>query len=282
MPTLQQTWSELEAYVEQIFFSQLTDKVAGYADDLAQQIEKDINSALNTFFKDLAGMIQPGLNAMPDELQLYSNGSWPELSERYYYWKNPSNKGRQHESSDFFMLSELPRIKRNSTKSKQQWRQKRVKTLKELKANPSLRMRLAKLANPSAYYGKVAVTIESHTKVNRGGRRQYKAGTFRQGVNVGGQTIKSASDYVTLTVNWLPAISGLDPDRRGVTENPQPRSEAQGLQQLPEDVKTKLLNHEHNEMGTAYRPLLGPYMLWYQDTVIRRIVKSAISTYGPT
>jgi hypothetical protein len=202
-------------------------------------------------------------------------GSWGELSNRYYSWKNPSSITRDNRSSNFFMLSELARIKRNSTKSKQQWRQKRVKTVKQLKASPSLRMQISNLANPSAYYGKVSVTIESHTKVNRGGRRQYKAGTFRQGVNVGGQVIRSASDFVTLSVVWLPAINGLDPLTRGVTENPR------GGAALPDSLRTKLLNHEHNEQGVAYRPLLGPYMLWYQDMVIRRIVKSAIAPYGP-
>lgn len=282
MPTLDQTWDDLGTYVEQMFFSDLQGKVEGYAKTLATLIEKNVNRQLNTFFKDLAGMIQPGLEGPPDDLAHYSDEStWAELSDPYYKWKNPSSKARDARGSDFFMLSELARIKRNSSKSRAQWRQKRVLTGKELKASPSLRMQISKLANPSAYYGKVTVTITSHTKLIGGGvRRSYKTGVQRNGEPMRGRVALN-SDFVTLSVDWLPAISGLDPLVRGVTENPPPGKASKGLQRLPDDVRKKLNGHAFNHNGPAYRPLLGPYMLWYQDTKIRKIIADTIAPYGP-
>jgi hypothetical protein len=276
MRPFEQTWDDLEAYVEKVFFATLTDDILGYADTLSLKIEREIRKQLKSFFLDLSNMFGDWVQSEPEWVREIS-GPWQEFSLSYFKFKNPASRSRKDQRMDFFVYSELPRIVRNSRKSRLQRRAK-VKTARELARSPSLRMMIRNLGDPAQYWGDVSVTIESHTKINRGGRRQYKAGTSRDGQNLGGKTIKFSTDYVTISVEWLPALNGLDVLERGVTETP-----SKGYAALPRSVQTKLLNKEYRDSdhAPAYRPLLGPYMLWYQDTTIRQIMKKATAAYGP-
>jgi hypothetical protein len=276
---LDQTWREVEAYVEDMFFTQLTEQIAGFADALGLQIEADIRRGLERFFAELSTLIN-GLEAAP-EWVTDNDGTWEELSASYLKFKNPKVNSSRDYRNNFFVLSELARIKRNSKKSRA-LRRRQMVSAAQLRKNPSLRMQIARLGNVADYFGDVSVSIESHTRINRGGRRQYKAGTFRGDVNMGGKQIKFNSDFVTLTVKWLPALDGLDVLERGVTEDAANHgAKVGGLRPLPADVRKKLMNHEYNNYGTAYRPLLGPYMLWYQDTQVREMIRKSVAQYGP-
>jgi hypothetical protein len=266
-----QTWDELEQYVEDIFFTELNKKVDGVSVDLADVIEKKLTKQLDDFFRNLGNMVGQWTTDAPDWVQ-YHSGPWPDYSKAYAVWKRVKERG----THDYFKLSELPFIKRNS-KASRKLRRKMVKTKEELKATPSLAMELRELGNPSEYWGNVSVWIESHTNTaGADGKRRYNKGTYRKGVaQHSGRIMSPTTDFVTLHVQWLPLLDGLDVLERGVTEE-------SGGMALPDDVQKKLMNRLfRNDGKQAYRPLLGPYMLWYQDTTVRKMLKDVSAPYGP-
>jgi hypothetical protein len=264
MPTFDEEWYAVEEYFADVFFTELNKKVDGVSVDLRDEIEKAVIKACDGFFRNLSNMIGDWTNNTPQFAEYYV-GEWEDYSASYYKWKKVSERGQYN----WFMLSELPRIKRNSKKSRA-LRRKMVRSKDELKRSPSLRMQLRSLAAPSEYWGEPVVYIDSHTNTaGADGKRRYNAGVRRLGSNKGGQIMKSDADFVTLDIRWLPYLNGVDVLARGATEY------VAGRQTFPTSMVDKLMNTE-----TAYRPLLGPYILWYQNTVIRQTLKNITTKYG--
>jgi hypothetical protein len=299
-------YEEVSSYMESVFFTKITDNLATYADKMALRIQRDINSHMDSFFAGLADMIKPGLEDIPHQLSP-TGVTWPVLSEHYFNWKNSTeaHNTRGAAQSNMFMLRELPKIVRiapgRKTSKSKRARRTRVYSDSQLRKSPSLRDEIRRLGNPAQYYGPVTVFIESHTHISPGGHRLYKAGTFRDGImnsRNGGFDLKSdriskKSDYVTITVDWMPALMGVSLQERGVPEQPSTHAHARSagmdegpeqdalaslaksVKDLPETVTNRLLNREH-----AYRPLLGPYMVYYQNSVVRNIIRNATSRFG--
>lgn len=265
MPTFDDQWDDLTGYFAEIFFTELNKKVDGVAVDLKKVLETEITKSLDNFFRNLANQLGDWATEPPDYV-MYHSGSWIEYAASYYKFKKVADRGEHN----WFALSELPRIRRNSRKSRS-LRRRQVKSAAQLKQNPSLRMLLRNLDSPTAYWGDVTVDIWRRTNTDgKDGKRRYNKGVERLGVNKGGQIMKSDADFLTLSVHWLPMLNGMDLLERGVTERRAP-----GHKALPGRVTDILENHEH-----AYRPLLGPYILWYQDTVIKKTMKNITDKYG--
>jgi hypothetical protein len=280
---LDKEWAEVKAYVEDIFFTDLNEKIEGVAVDLADEIEKSITKQLDTFFSNLANMFGNWANGAPDWV-LDTNGEWQNYAYSYADFKQVKKRG----SRDFFVLREMApafRGKSNLDRYLRRQRQKRdTKTRKkgQLKG-PSLKQEIKSLANPSKYWGRPLVLIESHTNTRgRDGKRRYNKGVTRMGSHPGGRIMNIKGDFVTLHVEWLPALSGLDVLERGITEEPAAAMGKGAGASLPHDVIAKLMNREmRNDGKLAYRPLLGPYMLWYQDTTVRQVMRKTALPYGP-
>jgi hypothetical protein len=244
---------QLRAIVEDRFFTALTDELAATADELALAIEADVKRALRTFFSSLASKLT-GLTGPFPEITRYVGSDWIPLGFEY-------EKYRKYGQTDFFVYSELPIVRRRTHKSQSL---KRSTIGLKRDRERSLRNQLAEITDFAKFYGDVIVTVESNTKINKGGRREYIAGTTRNGMRVGGQKISTKSDFLTIKVDWAPKLAGLDVLQRGVTEaNLNPR------------VKRKLLNSQ-----AQYRPLVGPYMLYYQNAVISLIIDRSLKANG--
>lgn len=245
-------FAEIRAYVEDRFFSRITDQLAKSADEIGVEIQKTVTTALNGFFYSLSQQLN-GLTAPAGSIQPYVP-DWVPLGFEYEQYRK---QGR----TDFFVFSELPILRRRTVKSKKLKRStmglKRDRSL-------SLKKQLSEIKDFSKIYGTVVVMVDSHTTINKGGRRQYKAGTTRNGMRIGGQMVKKASDFVTITVDWVPKLAGQDVMTRGVTEaglNPR--------------VRRKLMNSK-----ASYRPLVGPYLQFYRDTTIKQLINGTILKYG--
>lgn len=245
---------EIQAWVADRFFTELNDRLAQNAEALADNIEKALTIALNTFFSTVANALKgESLTAPPSQIAAYLP-AWKDLNPEYEVYQ-------KHGQIDYFVFSELPRLKRRTARAREKTR--KTMGLQYDRAN-SLRNQLGQIRDFSKVYGTIQVEITSMTKVNRGGRRQYRAGTQRNGANVGGKPIKFDADYVTIAINWVPKLAGMDVMRRGVTEGP-----------LNPRVKRKLLNHDD-----AYRPLIGPFLLYYQDKTVNQIINANIKRFG--
>lgn len=243
----------LRAFVEDRFFSTVTDQLAASADGIGVEIQSVLTQLLKGFFASLAAKLN-GLDEPFEEIRPIVGGSWIPLGLEY-------EKYRKFGQTDYFVYSELPILRRRTYRSR-----KLRRTTIGLKRDrtESLRNQMKRINNFAELYGAVIVNLESHTTINRGGRRQYKAGTLREGVRVGGQITRKSSDFVSIVVDWVPNLTGQDVLVRGVTE-----------EKLNPRIKRKLLNSQD-----AYRPLIGAYLLFYQNTTVRDIILGTLRKYG--
>jgi hypothetical protein len=265
-------WDDLNAYVENVFFTNVNKVVNGAAYDLADDIERKLTKQLDTFFSNLSDMVGRWKNAAPKWVQDI-NGPWTDYSDDYADFKQVRERGAR----DYFVLREMAPVARSRTRLARRLRRERFTRGKKKGKlrGPSLKQELKTLGNPSAYWGRVVVTIESMTNTDTG-RRRYNKGTQRRGKRPGGQILSPAADYLTLHIEWLPSLEGLDVLDRGVTEEPR-----EGMLGLPGEIAVKLETIQWRKDGKqAYRPLLGPYMLWYQDTTVRQTIQKITAQHG--
>jgi len=242
--------ASLKVQIQNQVLRQTNERMAMTADRMALEIKKQVKKDLQTFFLEFRRLLQ-NVNDTPNWITDNIGYSWEDLNPWYV-------KEKKSGRIDFFVYSELPKLARFRKP------RNRKKTLGgSERTRVSLRNVLAGITNPERIFGPLTVTVQSHTAINKAGKRYYVAGTTLDGVRAGGRLVQNGRDVVSIVVDWAPRFEGKNVLQRGVVESQLPRAGR---------LRQKLMNREG-----SYRALVGPRMLWYQAERLPIIIQNALN-----
>lgn len=216
---------------------------------ITETLQREVRGAMNDFFRNLAA--QTGLYR---STPAYSKQPWAALTPNYV-------KIQKGGDDRFFVYAETRRRARRRRKNPGA----RYKPLPKRDVKNSLRNTLVRLQDPEKYFGKVEVRIENRTLLNRRGHAYLPQWVGSDGM-VRPRNLKKGYLGLEIEVVWFGKLENENFYERGVLESLLPNQN---------NLRTKLLND-----ASHYRPLVGPYLVWYTQNKLAEVFERGLKAAG--